>query len=82
VGWVIEERERLATELRALDLDPLPSHANLVFIPVNDPHRLAERLLVFGWVPRVLAGGIRVRVRDRKDDDLLLRALTHALEAE
>jgi histidinol-phosphate aminotransferase len=82
VGWVIEERERLAAELRALGLAPLPSRANFVFVPVDEPRGLAERLLAFGCVPRVLAGGIRISVRNREDDDLLLGALTHALEGE
>jgi histidinol-phosphate aminotransferase len=80
VGWVIEERERLATELRAIGLDPLPSHANFVFVPVNDPQDVAERLLAFGCVPRVLDGGIRISVRDREDDDLLLGALARVLD--
>jgi histidinol-phosphate aminotransferase len=82
VGWVIEERERLVTELRALGLDPLPSHANFVFVPVNDPQGLAERLLAFGCVPRVTGGGIRISVRDREDDDLLLGALARVLDSE
>ena len=82
VGWVVEERERLATELRTLGLEPLPSHANFVFVPVDDPQDLADRLLAFGCVPRVLDGGIRISVRDREDDDFLLRALTHALDGE
>jgi histidinol-phosphate/aromatic aminotransferase/cobyric acid decarboxylase-like protein len=82
VGWVVEERERLATELRALGLAPLPSHANFVFVPVNDPRGLAERLLAFGCVPRVLDSGIRVSVRNREDDDLFLAALARALDCE
>jgi histidinol-phosphate/aromatic aminotransferase/cobyric acid decarboxylase-like protein len=31
-------------------------------------------------VPRVLAGGIRISVRDREDDDLLVGALTRVLD--
>ena len=82
VGWVVEERERLATELRALGLDPLPSHTNFVFVPVDDPRGLAERLLAFGCVPRALDGGIRISVRNREDDDLLLRALARVLDRD
>jgi histidinol-phosphate/aromatic aminotransferase/cobyric acid decarboxylase-like protein/imidazoleglycerol phosphate dehydratase HisB len=82
VSWVVEERERLATELRALGLDPLPSYANFVFVPVDDPQALADRLLGFGCVPRVTGGGIRISVRDREDDDLLLEAMAHALDRE
>jgi len=82
VGWVVEERERLAAELRALGLDPLPSHTNFVFVPVDDPQGLAEKLLAFGVVPRVTGGGIRISVRDREDDDLMLAALARALDRE
>lgn len=82
VGWVVDERERLATELHALGLGPLPSHANFVFVPVDDPQGLADRLLASGCVPRVTGGGIRISVRDRQDDDLLLEALARALDGE
>jgi histidinol-phosphate aminotransferase len=37
VSAVIEERERLACELRSLGFEPLPSHANFVFVPVDEP---------------------------------------------
>ena len=33
---VIEERERLASSLRALGLAPLESHANFLYVPVDD----------------------------------------------
>jgi histidinol-phosphate aminotransferase/imidazoleglycerol-phosphate dehydratase/histidinol-phosphatase len=75
VSPVVAERERLAHELRALGLDPLPSHANFLFVPVPEPRELGERLLRHGLVVRVTAGGIRISVRDRDDDDLLLAAL-------
>ena len=81
VAWVTEERERLAAGLRALGLEPLPSHANFVFVPVADPEDVASRLLPFGVVPRVTGGGIRISVRDREDDDLLLAALARVLDA-
>ena len=76
VDWVVEERERLARELRGLGFEPLPSRTNFVFVPVLDPEALAEQLLrVAGCVVRALAGGVRISVRDREDDDLLLAAL-------
>jgi histidinol-phosphate/aromatic aminotransferase/cobyric acid decarboxylase-like protein/imidazoleglycerol phosphate dehydratase HisB len=75
VDPTIEERERLARELRALGYAPLPSHANFVFVPVDDAHELAERLLARGLVVRLTSGGVRIGVRDREDDDLLLAAL-------
>ena len=80
VAWVVEERERLAEELRGLGLAPLPSHANFVLVPVDDPEALFERLLPSGCVVRVTGGGIRISVRDREDDDLLLAALARALD--
>jgi histidinol-phosphate/aromatic aminotransferase/cobyric acid decarboxylase-like protein/imidazoleglycerol phosphate dehydratase HisB len=76
VSPVIEERERLADELRALGFEPLPSYANFVFVAVDDPMQVADDLLMrAGCVVRVGNGGIRITVRDREDDDLLLAAL-------
>ncbi|HEY3543895.1 MAG TPA: aminotransferase class I/II-fold pyridoxal phosphate-dependent enzyme, partial [Gaiellaceae bacterium] len=75
VAPVIEERERLTTELRALGLEPLPSRANFVFVPTDEAEAIYDRLLARGLVVRKSAGGIRISVRDRGDDDLLLAAL-------
>ena len=80
VGPQVEERERLAVELRSLGLEPLPSRANFVFVPLEDPAGLAASLLRAGLVVRVLEGGVRISVRDRADDDLLLGALARALD--
>src|SRR5919197_587667 len=71
----VEERERLSAELRALGLDPRPSAANFVFVPHERPRELADALLRHGVVVRTFDDGFRVSVRDREDDDLLLRAL-------
>jgi histidinol-phosphate/aromatic aminotransferase/cobyric acid decarboxylase-like protein/imidazoleglycerol phosphate dehydratase HisB len=75
VAPVLEERERLAAELRASGLEPLPSRANFLFVPVDEPEELADRLLEHGCVVRVTGGGIRITIRDRDDDDLLLAAI-------
>jgi histidinol-phosphate/aromatic aminotransferase/cobyric acid decarboxylase-like protein len=75
VSAVVEERERLAAELRSLGFEPLPSRANFVFCPVDDPGEIFERLLRGGCVVRVTGGGVRITVRDRDDDDLLLSVL-------
>ena len=75
VAPVIAERERLARELRTLGYEPLPSRANFLFVPALEPRELGERLLRHGLVVRVTAGGIRISIRDRDDDDLLLAAL-------
>ena len=72
---VIEERERLARELRALGHEPLPSRANFVYVPVDDPQGVGEELLAAGCVVRVYESAIRISVRDREDDDVLLSAL-------
>ena len=75
VSAVVEERERLTGELRLLGFEPLPSRANFVFVPADDPGEIFERLLRGGCVVRVTGGGVRITVRDREDDDLLLSIL-------
>lgn len=77
---VIEERERLARALQALGLAPWPSRANFLFVPVDDPEELGERLLRDGMIVRLFPNGIRISVRDREDDDLLLESLARALD--
>ncbi len=76
----LEERDRLAQELGKLGLEPLPSRANFLFVPTPDAGSLARALRAGGLVVRVLPDGIRVTVRDREDDDLLLSALSRALD--
>jgi histidinol-phosphate/aromatic aminotransferase/cobyric acid decarboxylase-like protein/imidazoleglycerol phosphate dehydratase HisB len=75
VSIVVEERERLAKGLRALGLEPVRSHANFLFVPTPDASAVAAGLLACGLVVRVAEDGIRITVRDREDDDLLLAAL-------
>src|SRR6185436_2458350 len=67
---LIEERELFAASLRAIGLEPLPSNANFLFVPVDDARGLAERLLRQGLVVRAYDDGIRITVRDRADDDV------------
>ncbi len=80
VSAQVEERERLARALRALGLEPLPSHANFLFVPVDDPVALGEALLRSGLVVRVFPDGIRASVRDPEDDDRLVEGLARALD--
>ncbi len=80
VGSVVDERERLAVALRSLDLNPLPSRANFLFVPVDKPEALGEAILEEGVVVRIFDDGIRISIRDREDDDLLLEALARALD--
>jgi histidinol-phosphate/aromatic aminotransferase/cobyric acid decarboxylase-like protein/imidazoleglycerol phosphate dehydratase HisB len=76
----IEERERLASGLRALGLEPLPSSTNFLYVPLADAETTASTLLGSGIVVRVFPDAIRITVRDRVDDDLLLEALARALD--
>jgi histidinol-phosphate/aromatic aminotransferase/cobyric acid decarboxylase-like protein/imidazoleglycerol phosphate dehydratase HisB len=76
----LEERARLERALRALGLEPLPSHTNFLFVPIEDAAGVGDRLLRSGIVVRVFEHGMRFSVRDREDDDLLLEALARALE--
>jgi histidinol-phosphate aminotransferase/imidazoleglycerol-phosphate dehydratase/histidinol-phosphatase len=78
VAVVVEERERLTAELRALGFEPLPSRANFVFVSTPGAAQIAERLLARGYVVRTREDGFRITVRDREDDDLLLAALAGA----
>jgi imidazoleglycerol-phosphate dehydratase/histidinol-phosphatase len=77
---VLAERERLAAGLRALGLDPLPSHANFLYVPVEDGAALGETLLRQGLVVRASPEAIRVSILDPEDDDLLLEALARTLD--
>jgi histidinol-phosphate/aromatic aminotransferase/cobyric acid decarboxylase-like protein/imidazoleglycerol phosphate dehydratase HisB len=75
VSEQIAERERLSKELATLGLVALRSYTNFLFIPMDDPQTLVEKLLVHGVVLRAYPGGLRISVRDELDDDFLLDAL-------
>jgi histidinol-phosphate/aromatic aminotransferase/cobyric acid decarboxylase-like protein/imidazoleglycerol phosphate dehydratase HisB len=77
---VVEERERLAASLRALGLEPLESHTNFVYVPVDDGIALGEALLRQGLVVRTSEDAIRISVRDAEDDDVLVETLARLLE--
>ncbi len=77
---VLEERERLASALRAIGLPPLPSQANFLFVPVSEGRALADSLLAQGLVVRAYDDGVRITIRDRVDDDLIVEALASVLE--
>jgi histidinol-phosphate aminotransferase len=72
---VLEERERFAIRLRELGYAPWPSEANFVFVPVDRPAELSDRLMQKGLPVRPVPGGIRITIRNEKDDERLLRAL-------
>ena len=75
VSEQVVERERCALALGEIGLEPLPSSANFLFVPLEDPEAAGAALLREGLVVRVLPDGIRFSVRDREDDDRLLDAL-------
>jgi histidinol-phosphate aminotransferase/imidazoleglycerol-phosphate dehydratase/histidinol-phosphatase len=77
---VLAERERLASALRALGLEPLESQANFLYVPLPDDSDLAGALLRQGLVVRAHPGAIRITVLDREDDDLLVEALARVLD--
>ena len=72
---ILEERERVDGELRSLGFEPLPSHANFVYVPVDDPQARYDALLEQGLAVRPVRGGIRITIRTQQDDDRLLEAL-------
>jgi histidinol-phosphate/aromatic aminotransferase/cobyric acid decarboxylase-like protein/imidazoleglycerol phosphate dehydratase HisB len=76
----LEERERLADALRALGLEPLPSRANFLYVPVEGADALGDALLRRGLAVRVFPSAIRISVRNREDDDVLLEAIARALD--
>jgi histidinol-phosphate aminotransferase len=75
----IAERDRLAQQLRALGLEPLPSWANFLYVPLAEASALADGLLKRGLLVRPFAGAIRITVRDPADDDRLLASLAELL---
>jgi histidinol-phosphate/aromatic aminotransferase/cobyric acid decarboxylase-like protein/imidazoleglycerol phosphate dehydratase HisB len=79
VSTQVAERERLAGELRTLGLAPVPSYTNFLFIPMDEPESLVDRLMAYGVVVRAYEGGLRISVKDELDDDILLDALRAVL---
>jgi len=72
---ILEERERMAERLRELGVEPLPSSANFLYVPVDDPQGEYDRLVQQGLAVRPVRGGIRITIRTSKDDERLLDAL-------
>jgi histidinol-phosphate aminotransferase len=73
------ERERLAGELIALGLTPLTSYTNFLFIPMDEPQVLVEKLMPYGVIVRAYKGGLRISVKDELDDNVLLDAVRAVL---
>jgi histidinol-phosphate aminotransferase len=77
---VIEERERLADDLRGIGLDPLPSAANFLYVPLGRAPDVSRLLLGEGMVVRDYPDAIRVTVLDELSNARLVEALGRALE--
>lgn len=79
VGRLVGERERVAAELAKMGLRVFPSSTNFVLVEVGDAEGAFERLAGKGLVVRKLGGGLgsilRITVRGRGDNDLLLGEL-------
>ncbi len=82
VSVQVAERERMAQELSALGLTPLKSHTNFLFIPMDNPQELVDRMLPYGVMLRAYARGLRISIRDEIDDNILLSALRAELLGE
>jgi histidinol-phosphate/aromatic aminotransferase/cobyric acid decarboxylase-like protein len=72
---ILEERERFAERLRRLGYEPLPSHANYLYVPAGDPQGIADQLMKQGLAVRPVRGGIRITVRSEQDDEHLIAVL-------
>jgi histidinol-phosphate aminotransferase len=76
---ILEERERLAGVLRGFGLDPLPSWTNFLFVPVADAPVVDDALAQRGLLVRGYENGIRITVREERDNDRLVEALAEIL---
>lgn len=78
VRETIEERERLAARLRALGLEPVRSHANFLYVPMEGARETYRQLLTRGLVVRPFEDAIRITVHTPEANERLLRALEQA----
>jgi histidinol-phosphate aminotransferase len=72
---ILDERERVAGRLREIGYEPFPSHANFLYVPVDEPQAEYDRLLQEGLAVRPVRGGIRITIRNEHDDERLLQLL-------
>ena len=82
VSVQVAERERLAAALSDLGLTPVTSFTNFLFIPMEKPQDLVEKLMAYGVVVRAYQGGLRISVKDELDDNVLLDALRSVFSGE
>ena len=79
VAPILEERERMTARLREIGLEPLPSHANFLNVPFDEPQALYDRLLAKGFAVRPVRGAVRITIRTESEDERLLAALQSSL---
>lgn len=75
IAATVAERERLAARLRELGLEPLPSWANFLYVPLEGAAEVSDALVRQGLVVRPFEEAIRITVRDEPDDDRLIDTL-------
>ncbi len=78
VHETIEERARLADRLRALGHEPLPSHANFIYVPMDKARERYQQLLQHGLVVRPFEDAVRITVHTPEANERLLLALEQA----
>ena len=75
VEQTVAERGRMRAALLAAGFDCPESHANFVFLPLEDAAATADRLEEQGLVVRLYPRGIRITVRLPAENDAVLAAL-------
>jgi histidinol-phosphate/aromatic aminotransferase/cobyric acid decarboxylase-like protein len=65
----------MSERLRELGFEPRESHANFLYVPVDEPQAEYDRLLQHGFAVRPVRGGIRITIRTQQDDERLLQHL-------
>lgn len=79
VGEVRDIRAHLTEQLRAMGLEPLPTDANFVFVPIAGAPSIAARLRQLGVAVRGLPHGIRVTVGPWPTMQTFLEALARCV---
>jgi histidinol-phosphate/aromatic aminotransferase/cobyric acid decarboxylase-like protein len=79
VAATIAERERLFDVLQSAGLEPVPSHANFVYVPLPNARAVGDGLMRRGLAVRPSDEGVRITVRNEADDDRLVAALLELL---
>jgi len=86
-------RQHLDAALRAMSLEPLPSHTNFLLLPIHDAHAVASRMCALGVVVRPLSSlppvsaalartqgdALRLTVGPAPEIEMLLGALREAI---